>query len=298
MLAEAENVSLKGDMIVHHARRLEEKLSIPADAQPRFEPSWLRCLQQRYGFRWRRSYGESSSVDMEQARAEIERLKLIIGGFRPCDVYNMDETAFFYNAAPRGSICHKAAPSFKQDKSRLTMAVCANADGSDKLPLLFLGKAAKPRWYAHKPSGVQYFGTEKGWMTAWMYQQWLVGVDEQMRAADRHILLLVDNASSHHEVGLSLTNIRVDRLPPNTTAKIQPMDQGIIYCIKREVLHQKMVHALDSLGESLEDPYKADVLTAIIWCEAAWEDVGAGTIANCWKHSGLMNKASVGFMLN
>ncbi|KAG3020595.1 hypothetical protein PC121_g10815 [Phytophthora cactorum] len=37
---------------------------------------------------------------------------------------------------------------------------------------------------------------------------------------------------------------RAEKLPPNTRAKIQPMDQGIIYCVKREVLTQKMTHAL------------------------------------------------------
>ncbi|KAG3168287.1 hypothetical protein PI126_g3404 [Phytophthora idaei] len=37
---------------------------------------------------------------------------------------------------------------------------------------------------------------------------------------------------------------RAEKLPPNTRAKIQPIDQGIIYCVKREVLTQKMTHAL------------------------------------------------------
>ncbi|EGZ29239.1 hypothetical protein PHYSODRAFT_470355, partial [Phytophthora sojae] len=117
---------------------------------------------------------------------------------------------FFYNAVPRGSICKKAAPALKQSKARITMA---------------------PRWFNKKPATLHYFGTEKGWMTGWMYQQWLVGLDESMRSQKRSMLLLVDNTSPHHETGLSLTNVRVEKLPPNTTAKIQPMDQGIIHCI-------------------------------------------------------------------
>ncbi|GMF42184.1 unnamed protein product [Phytophthora lilii] len=52
------------------------------------------------------------------------------------NVYNMDESAFFYNAVPRGPICKNAASALKQDKARVTMAVCCNADGSDKLPML------------------------------------------------------------------------------------------------------------------------------------------------------------------
>lgn len=135
-------------------------------------------------------------------------------------------------------------------------------------------------------------------MTAWMYQQWLVGLDEMMRAEDRHILLLVDNASSHNETGLVLTNVRVEYLPPNTTSKVQPMDQGIIHCLKRNVLHQKMVHALDYVGEGLENLYDVDLLTAMLWCENSWANVSQKTIRNCWQHSGLISKGSVSYVLN
>ncbi|EEY56550.1 uncharacterized protein PITG_10093 [Phytophthora infestans T30-4] len=36
-----------------------------------------------------------------------------------------------------------------------------------------------------------------------------------------------------------LSNVRVEKLPPNTTAKIQPLDQGIINSIQRFILSQK-----------------------------------------------------------
>lgn len=177
------------------------------------------------------------------------------------------------------------------------MAVCTNASGSEKLPLLFLGTAVAPRWLPRKPAHVQYYGTAKGWMTAWMFQQWLVALDERMCAADRHILLLVDNASSHHDSGLRLTHVRMEYLPPNTTAKVQPMDQGIIHCIKHDVLREKMLHALDYLGEDVADPYKVDLLMAMLWCERAWENISQTTIRNCWLHSGLICKASISYML-
>jgi len=76
----------------------------------------------------------------------------------------MDESAFFHNAVPRGSICKSAAPALKQSKVRVTMACCTNVDGSQKLPLHFLGTALKPRWYSRKPKAMQYMGTSKGWM--------------------------------------------------------------------------------------------------------------------------------------
>jgi hypothetical protein len=132
-----------------------------------------------------------------------------------------------------------------------------------------------------------------------MYQQWLVGLDEQMATEDRHILLLVDNASLHDETGLVLTHIRVEKLPPNTTAKFQPMDQGIIYCIKREVLNRKMQHAYYNIGkaEHVDNPFQVELLTALQWCESAWERVSEETIRNCWLHSSLIYKV-IHFELN
>jgi hypothetical protein len=110
-------------------------------------------------------------VDLDTSKQEIARLQRLVSSYLPRNVFNMDESAFFYNAVPRGSICKIAATDLKQSKARVTMAVCCNADGSEKLLVLYLGTATKPRWFSSKPSSVHYFGTEKGWMTCWVYQQ-------------------------------------------------------------------------------------------------------------------------------
>ena len=63
-------------------------------------------------------------------------------------------------------------------------------------------------------------------MTSKIYKDYLQTLDKKMRRQKRHILLFVDNAPSH--LDLKFRNLTVKYLPPNTTAKIQPMDQGII----------------------------------------------------------------------
>ncbi|KAG3113463.1 hypothetical protein PI125_g7308 [Phytophthora idaei] len=69
-------------------------------------------------------------------------------------------------------------------------------------------------------------------MTAAKFCEWLLDLNATMKEQERHILLLVDNVSSHNESSLVLSNIRVNKLPPNTTAALQPMDQGIIKSLK------------------------------------------------------------------
>lgn len=297
-LCELEDLSLSGAMIMAQAKRIADQLHVPAEQRPRFGWAWLRHLELRHGIRWRRAYGESESVDITIVAAELQQLRCDIRAYRPCDVFNMDESVFFYNAAPRGSICINKAPALKQDKARVTMALCCNATGSEKEPVLFVDKAAAPRWLPDKPDDMQYVATKKVWMTTEIYQQWLQGFDQKMRLQDRRVLLLVDNASAHCDEGLELTNVVVKKLPPNTTAKIQPLDQGIIYCFKRTVLAKKMEFALDNICSGKKKPYKVNLLCAMTWCKEAWSKVSAKTIENCWHHSGLIDKASINFILN
>ena len=70
-----------------------------------------------------------------------------------------------------------------------------------------------------------------------IFQSWIKQVNQQMRNQHRNILLLVDNVSSHHlEEGKVLSNVKLHFLPPNTTAHLQPIDQGIIHSFKVIIL--------------------------------------------------------------
>ena len=62
-------------------------------------------------------------------------------------------------------------------------------------------------------------------MTVEIYARWLKAWDSQLRAQNRKILLLQDNAPAHNVEGLvNLTNIELANLPANTTAILQGLD--------------------------------------------------------------------------
>ena len=71
--------------------------------------------------------------------------------YKPSEIYNMDETGLFYRLQTsktlhfKGSKCQVG----KQSKERLTVALTANMDGSDKLKPLVIGKFANPRCFKH-----------------------------------------------------------------------------------------------------------------------------------------------------
>jgi hypothetical protein len=107
----------------------------------------------------------------------------------------------------------------------------------------------------------------------------------------RNVLLLMDNCPAHTAAGtLEFGNIEVKFLPPNTTSKLQPLDGGIIRTLKAHYRRRQALRTLQLFNTTLQpEQGKLDVLNAINILVPAWEvDVTASTIANCWKHCGLV----------
>lgn len=120
-----------------------------------------------------------------------------------------------------------------------------------------------------------------------------------MKDADRRILLLLDNAPVHIIPDEPLSNVRVLKLPPNTTAAIQPMDQGVIASLKRGVMNLRTETAVEQLLDNFEEPHSVTLIDAIEWCQTSWDNVSASTIKNCWKHGGLfVDRLQVDCLLN
>jgi hypothetical protein len=282
-------VHLHGHEIIWLAELAVDVVGVPAMARPRFTRSgWLRHFLARYGIRRRRSHGEAGSVAptvVETARKEIRR---VIGLYHPSNVFNMDEAAYFFKALPSSSICFSTALALKQNKARVTMVVGTNAAGTEKLPLVILGKSKTPRWLPDKPAAVEYVGTSKGWMTVVVFQKWLVNLNEKMKEAGRKILLLFDNAPVHIEPDDQLSNVRVLRLPKNTTAVMQPMDQGVIAWVKHTVMTKRTSSAIVSLLNGDADPYQVTMIDAVEWLQETWDQLDEETIRSCWRHSGLL----------
>ena len=58
-----------------------------------------------------------------------------------------------------------------------TVLVGANADGSEKLPLLVIGKSKKPRCFENVNSlPVVYDASKKAWMNSTIFTSWCVNL--------------------------------------------------------------------------------------------------------------------------
>ncbi|EGZ08704.1 hypothetical protein PHYSODRAFT_318663 [Phytophthora sojae] len=202
--------------------------------RPGFSKGWAYRFRKRHDIRCIRKQGEAASVKPSSVDGGRAKMREITDRYELPDIYNLDETSFFYHAdAPRTLSRKKMVAGYKADKTQLTMVVATNADGSDKQSLLFIGKMAQPR------------ASKKAWMNTHIFHDWLRELDMCMLLAGRRILLLVDNVSSHTRPSIPLFNVRLEFLPKNTTSVLQPLDQGIITCTKSKFMRIKVEDSVD-----------------------------------------------------
>jgi len=72
--------------------------------------------------------------------------------------------------------------------------------------------------------------------TEWFHQCFISEVKEYL---EKEVLLIIDNAPGHlHSIIIEDENVQVVFLPPNTTSLLQPLDHGIISCVKASYTRQ------------------------------------------------------------
>ncbi|XP_033747074.1 tigger transposable element-derived protein 4-like [Pecten maximus] len=205
----------------------------------------------------------------------------------------MDESGLFYRSTVSKSFHVKGetCSGGKMSKARLTVSFCASMTG-EKESIVVIGKSANPRCFKKVPPSslpVHYYSNKKAWMTSNIFEDWVKKFDRKMRRQGRKVLLFLDNAPSHPK--LTLNNVTLKFLPPNTTSKSQPMDQGIIQAVKLKYRKRQLQHILTNMarhkimtGSQLLK--QISILDAIYWVNRAWNQVETDTIVKCFSAAG------------
>lgn len=281
--ARARNIPVSGPMLQQKAKDfafIHQAEGFAASS------GWLQRFKARYQIVGKTVSGESADANDDSIRKWLdEEWPGVLAKYDPKEIFNADETGLFWQMLPRqtldtrGEKCHGG----KQNKARITVLLGANMDGSTKLRPLVIGKFKTPHCMRNRCDiPVTYAWNRKSWMTRDVFEKWLKDWDTQLAEQGRKACLLVDNCSAHH-TDVPLKNIELKFLPPNTTSKLQPLDQGIIRAFKaiyKRRLIEKLLLKL-RMGQDL----KIDLLTAIQMLKGAWDDVKQETIANCFRHA-------------
>ncbi|XP_064479058.1 tigger transposable element-derived protein 4-like [Ornithodoros turicata] len=281
----AKRVPVSGDLLKQKAETLALRMDIH---DFKFSDGWLRNFKKRYDLAFKKMCGESGAVDMTIVENYSDRLQSLLQQYSPDDIFNCDETGLFYKMMPdktlafSGEACHGG----KHSKERVTVMVGSNMSGTEKLPILVIGKSNNPRCFkGTKSLPVWYEANRKAWITQQLFEDYVRRLDRKFHAQKRAVLLFVDNCAAHGHI-LNLQAIKLEFLPPNTTSVIQPMDQGVIHNLKvnyRRRLLSRTLLCLDN-GKT----YAVNLLSAMSMLSEAWKAVPQQTLRNCFRHAGFV----------
>jgi DDE superfamily endonuclease len=102
-------------------------------------------------------------------------------------------------------------------------------------------------------------------------------------------LYFVAHPKSAEQV-LKLKSIKIVFFPPNMTSVLQPMDLGIIRCLKHHYRHELVLKRIQQIEERLPCS-DVNILEAINIVAKVWETkVSAETVANCFGKAGFHKK--------
>ncbi|KAF7696505.1 Tigger transposable element-derived protein 6 [Cucumispora dikerogammari] len=202
--------------------------------------------------------------------------------YKPSKIYNCDKIALFYKMMPSRGLLTKIRQGGEKYKDGTTLMLCTNMDESDKHLPFALSKSKKPRCF--KRFAVKYFAgikvIKKQQMTASMFNEWLMELDDEKKRQKKNILLLMDNCPSH-KITYSPSNIEPVFLTKNSTSETRALDSGIIRSFKAKFYEYQMKKIVISLDENISagELYKSsNIKDAIIYTKRAWDDVTSTTI--------------------
>ena len=110
---------------------------------PSFSNGWLQRFQERAGVRSNATRGEEGVSQI--ADDQMVTVREIVSNYAPRDVFNCDETGLQWRKVPDRSLSTRRLAGRKLDKTRITAHFCSNSDGTERLPIWFIGSRPNPR---------------------------------------------------------------------------------------------------------------------------------------------------------
>jgi hypothetical protein len=264
---------------------------------------FVETFMKRHRLVYKKEYGEAGGVDLSAVARGQTELQDLLKDYQLEDIYNADETGLFYRTVPDKTVVYAKddAHGMKKKKDRVTILLCANADGTDKRKPLMIGKSKMPRCFKGKDMDkldVTYHANVSAWMNCNIFEAWLTDFNDDLAKKKKKAVLLIDNAPVHGPA-TDMSNLKVIFLEPNTTSHIQPMDAGIIRTFKtyyRSIFLRHLVAKYDNAVKNNNEHAAADaasvndidMLMTSSWVADAWHQVTPEAIGNCWKKTNIL----------
>ncbi|GMF40931.1 unnamed protein product [Phytophthora fragariaefolia] len=298
--------TVQGDLTKEKAKEFARMLGIPESEQPEFSNGWLHSFQLRHNFSFRKfnaDHHHHQAADdatggvppprRSSATAAGQNPKVLYwtnmdallgetDKYDPKDIFAVEETPVLYTMPPVQNALEEGR---MRCKKRFVVSLGANADGSEKLQPLFVSHHEHPKCFRKKTAeqhGLHYFWNNKAWMTGVIFSRWLQRLDFAMVNQKRRILLFINDMPSHVVAHLDLKNIVVFILTPAVMQMLNPITSRVVTTFKKRFRRYHLRHAIDKSEATKTTMFDVDVLQAMKWAAASWDEITTETIKRAW----------------
>ncbi|GBM78310.1 Tigger transposable element-derived protein 4 [Araneus ventricosus] len=142
-----KNFPISGPFIIEKALQFAKALGYD---EFRGSNGWLEKFKRRHGIMAKVISDESKDVDDNDSENLImETLSKILKDYKSENIFNVDETAIYFQCLSQKTLTFKNEKYFggKQSKPRKTVMLGANMTGHQKLKLLVIGRSKNPRCF-------------------------------------------------------------------------------------------------------------------------------------------------------
>ncbi|XP_041763089.1 tigger transposable element-derived protein 4-like [Anopheles merus] len=285
-----QSLPMEGPTIKAQAKLFSIKLGIEDFCASN---GWLHGFKKRHGISFNRSQHEEFHRTLPTGPDGLgadwaSRFTALLDECDSSEIYSLVETGLFYSCLPeqidhyQGKDCRHG----EHGKDRVTVLLCGNVTGTDKLPILAIGQCSRATIAKDlpPPTIATYECNWNAWITRELFQAWLKKVDQTMRETDRQIVLLVNHSPAHAFL-CNLTNVRVIFYSARS-GEVQYPHRKLIRAFKRNFRTELVSHLLECRKNAIVP--NVSIAHAVQVAAQAWDTITSDTIVNsfmqphCW----------------
>lgn len=279
-----------------------------------FSTSWAIDWARKNGFMTKKIKEEEAPVidESDLFRNDIKKYEI-------SNIYCLADPLFFYKVLPRQKYVLKSETGIKSTnsmklKDRVTLYMCTNATGTDKIPLTMIGNAKNPRCFGkdnQKELFKYYYNNENAFSDSKTVKRWYIEVflPHIRSVTAEKILLIVPFVSKEISSFDETKQVKCITLPANNDSFRSPMSMGVVECLKREYRYNLLKDILSSFQNrqkqrkestkmsagtaGLAEGREPHLLNAMEMLNEAWKGMKESVISVSWIKSGLVGDPSV-----
>ncbi|XP_069710975.1 tigger transposable element-derived protein 4 [Phaenicophaeus curvirostris] len=281
-LARRLAVPLSGAMLRLKANDLAQRLG---HGEFRCSSGWLDRFKARNGLVFRAQPAGPAAALEAPTPWDRDGLPRCLGGYQPKNVFYLQETGLLYQMLPCDTFAFKGETCSvgKLSTERITVVLGANVDGSEKLPLLVIGKNRSPcSFEGMKSLPVDYEANDIAWMTLEVFEHWVRKLDDRFQAQHRQVVILVDSLPAHTEVE-NLKSVKLVFSPPDSSSHVATK-RGAIRSLKVRYRCCLIKRFIDCVQGNKE--FMLTLLDAVEMLHLCWKKVTPEAVVKSYDEAG------------